>query len=153
MRRLRILAVESPSTDPKRELAELAARFPGALREIDELPLATIDHRLLALSNAIADPKCAESWMEAVALFHTLTRGALSAKRFLAGKKAVDPHVRASYEKSLEGAVDAEAALVWIDHLEAIANPPRGRVTDLVYPRIAEQLGISVADARRIVFK
>src|SRR5690348_5331934 len=46
MRRLRILALEAPHADPRAEMAALAAQFPGALREIDELPLEEIDVRL-----------------------------------------------------------------------------------------------------------
>ena len=153
MRQLRIADHESPTTDPRRSMAELAARFPGALREIDELPMEAIDAKLAALAIAIDDPPGAPQWMEAIALFHTLPRGALCAKRWLAGKKEVDHVMRATFEKSIADSPHAAEALVWLEDLDAIANPPRGRVTDLVYARIARELGISEDSARRAVFK
>jgi hypothetical protein len=153
MRRLRILAIESPTTDPKDSMAELAARFPGALREIDELPLLEIDAKLSALSSATSDPTHIEPWMEATARFHELTRGALVVKRWLAGKKDVNAAERAEFERIARDLPHGSDALAWCDDLDAIANPPRGKVTDLVFARIARELSVTVDDARRLVFK
>lgn len=150
MRRLRILAIESPTTDPKEWMAELAARFPGALREIDELPLPEIDAKIAALTEASSDAALVAPWMEATARFHELTRGALAVKRWLAGKKEIDATDRAEFERI---ARDVPDAIAWRDDLAAIANPPRGKVTDLVFARIARELEMTTEDARRLVFK
>jgi hypothetical protein len=153
MRRLRVLAVESPTTDPRECMAELAARFPGALREIDELPLHEIDARLAALSNASADLARVAPWMEATARFHELTRGVLAVKRWLAGKKDIEATDRAEFERIAHDLRHGSDAVAWREDLEAIANPPRGRVTDLVFARIARELAVTADDARRLVFK
>ena len=153
MRRLRILAIESPDTDPRREMAELAARFPGALREIDELTLEEIDRKMSALIEAVADEARIELWMESTYRFHELTRGALAVKRWLAGKKNVDDAVVAEFEAIARDLRHAPDAIVWRDELAGIANPPRGKVTDLVFARIARELGLTEEAARRLVFK
>jgi hypothetical protein len=153
MRRLRILAIESPTTDPKEWMAELAARFPGALREIDELPLLEIDAKLAALSCATSDPTQIEPWMEATSRFHELTRGVLAVKRWLAGKKEIAATDRAEFERIGSDLPHGSDAIVWRDDLEAIANPPRGKVTDLVFARLARELSVSADDVRRLVFK
>jgi hypothetical protein len=153
MRRLRILALESPTVDPKAWMAELATRFPGALREIDELPLEEIDARLTALSTASADAAMVEPWMEATARFHELTRGVLAVKRWLAGKKEIATTDRAEFERIAKDLPHGEDAIAWRDDLEAIANPPRGKVTDLVFARIARELTTTTENARRLVFK
>ena len=74
----------------RQRMAELASRFPGALREIDELELAVIRERIRRLDAALHGQSTVEPWMEAVGLFHSLARGALQAKRWLAGRKTVD---------------------------------------------------------------
>jgi hypothetical protein len=153
MRRLRILAIESPTTDPRQSMADLAARFPGALREIDELPLDAIDRKLKDLARAIDGDAQIAPWMKATARFHELTRGVLAVKRWLAGKKQIDAAIRAELEKVARDLPYAADVAVWIGDLEAIANPPRGRVTDLVFARIASELAIDESAARRLVFK
>jgi hypothetical protein len=153
MRRLRILAIESPTTDPRQNMADLAARFPGALREIDELPLDAIDRKLSDLALAITDASQVAPWMKATARFHELTRGVLAVKRWLAGKKQIDDAVRAEFETIARELPYAADVVVWQSDLEAIASPPRGKVTDLVFARIARELSIDESDARRLVFK
>src|ERR1700730_14264997 len=76
--------------DVRRRLARLASRFPGALREIDDLDLDEIRRRLGALDAVLEGRGEVEPWMEAIVLFHALARGALCAKRWLAGRKRVD---------------------------------------------------------------
>ncbi|MGH7281120.1 MAG: hypothetical protein ACRELY_06320 [Polyangiaceae bacterium] len=152
MRRLRVLALETPHADPREEMAALAAVFPGALREIDELPLEEIDARLASLSRAQEDPATAEPWMRAVIEFHELTRGALALKKWLSGRKTVTRQDRADLEKIAASLPDGPAMFVWIDDLHAIAQPPRGKITDLVFRRLAETLEISETEARALVF-
>lgn len=152
IRRLRILALEAPHADPREEMAALAAQFPGALREIDELPLEAIDARLASLSRAQADSAAIEPWMSAVMAFHDLTRGALAAKKWLAGRKNIGETDRAELEKVALSMPEGKAMLVWLDDLPAIAQPPRGKLTDLVFRRLAGMLAISETEARALVF-
>ncbi len=129
----------------RRRMAELASRFPGALREIDELELAVIRDRIRRLDAALHGESGVERWMEAVGLFHSLARGALQAKRWLAGRKTVDATTVLEYESDV---VD----MTWRSELARIAAPPRGRIMDLVFTRVAETLGTTELEARSLVF-
>ena len=154
MVRLREENAAKTGGDPRSALSKLAARFPGALREIDELPMEVLSARLKALSSAEEDPSHVEPWMPAMAAFHRLTRGALSAKRWLDGKKEVDAPLRAAFAAAtLASEVpSAEDARAWADDLHRIAAPPDGRITILVYERIGLAFGISPAEAKTLVF-
>jgi hypothetical protein len=79
MRELR--RTDDGSYDPRERMAALAARFPGALREIDTLPLEEIERRISALANAERDPSHAMPWMRAQSRFHELVRAALATTR------------------------------------------------------------------------
>lgn len=129
--------------DPRPEMARLAKRYPGALREIDSLPMEVIEARIQALAN----PASIEPWMNAQALFHRLARGALAAKRWLGGKKTITPALRQAFLRAAN-----EDAKVFADDLARIARPPRGRLMDLVHLKVAAALEVSEAEARRLVF-
>jgi len=136
---MRALRHAGDAAPPRERLAALASRFPGALREIDDLPLAEIDRRIEALARAEADPSACVVWMEAMSRFHALARGVLFAKRSITD----DARVRATWP--------AEAR-AWVTDLERVARPPRGRVMDLVYERLGDELGISAHAAKALVF-
>lgn len=140
--------------DPRSTLSALAARFPGALREIDELPMDVLSARLKALAAAEEDLSRVERWMAAMAAFHRLTRGALSAKRWLNGKKEVDAGLRAAFAAATVASEIPypEDAQRWADDLHRIAAPPGGRITILVYERIGLSFGVSAAEAKTLVF-
>jgi hypothetical protein len=133
-------------------MAELASVYPGALREIDDLELDEIRRRIESLDEVLHGRHEVETWMEAVALFHGLARGALCAKRWLRGRKHVDDSVEREFDSAVASLTFPEEARAWRDHLARIASPPRGRLTDLVFARVAEALGTSDKVARRLVF-
>ncbi len=152
LRLLHARAREEPGfeePDPRRELASLAAEFPGALREIDELPLATIRARIGALL-AAESRATAEPWMEAWHLVHTLARGALATKRWLGKRRAITPAHQEAFLEAIDARDLPRDALAWEHDLVAIARPPRGRVMDLVYARAAAELGVDVARVRAL---
>ncbi len=149
MLRLRLLHGSADEPDPRRAMAALAGRFPGALREIDELPLDTIKARIEALRAAEANPLQALLWMRASHRFHALTRGALCAKRWLSRSGTVDGH---AFALALPTLCYPDDAALWVGELDKIARPPRGRITDLVYARIAIELGVDDAEVRMLVF-
>jgi hypothetical protein len=152
MLRLRLAHRGADEPDPRRDMATLAGRFPGALREIDELPLDEIEARIAAIDAAVIEPGLAAPWMTAMGLYHALTRGALCAKRWLAGRKAIDEPTRAAFEGEASSLCYGEDALAWSSELARVAAPPRGRVTDLVFEKIAAALAISEEEARGLVF-
>ena len=91
--------------------------------------------------------------MEAVGLFHSLARGALRAKRWLAGRKTVDAVTILEYENEVALATPVVAdGLAWTSDLARIAHPPRGRIMDLVFARVARTMGTTEREARRLVF-
>jgi hypothetical protein len=137
-------------TEVRAKMAELARRYPGSLREIDELELAEIRSRIDALDSALRGETEQAEWMVAMGLFHRLMRGALAAKRWLAGRKRVDEATEQAFAAAtLPFAEDASA---WAGALTHLASPPGGRISHLVFERIARHLGINEATARRLVF-
>lgn len=136
---------------PRRRLAKLAEEFPGALREIDRLPLEVITARIDALASAEQDPSRSAAWMEAQLLFHRLARGALAAKRWLRGRKRIDGSTRAAFDAALPTLPRGADAQAFASELHRIAAPPRGRLMDVVYARVAAILGVSDDEARALV--
>jgi len=133
-------------------MATLAARFPGALREIDELEMSEIQDRIDGLSAVLAGAGEVEPWMEAIALFHRFARGALWAKRWLNGRRLVSADLETAYAADAETLDPSGDALSWRTELAAVACPPTGRLTRLVYARMGRELGVTETEARRRVF-
>lgn len=136
--------------DPRPAMSALARAFPGALREIDELPIDVIHARIDELAAAEVDPSRITAWMTVQASFHRLARGALAVKRWLGGRP-LTPDVHAAFAAALAAMPERADAALWSEDLAAIAKPPRGRVMDLVYARLARELAIDVAAARAAV--
>src|SRR5580658_2697183 len=114
----------------RERMARLAARFPGALRELDELELRVIRARIAGLDAVLAGRAELEEWMEAIANFHSLARGALHAKRWLGGRKRIDASLGSAYERQAAQFEFSSDALRWSKALDRIAKPPRGRLLD-----------------------
>ena len=132
--------------DPRKEMTALARTWPGSLRELDELPIDVIRTRITALDRALRDASRIERWMIAQDAFHRLARGALAAKRWLGKRKRITPAIREEFD-----AHAPREARAWRDALADVASPPRGRLMDLVFARVARELDTSIADARRLV--
>jgi hypothetical protein len=133
--------------DPRAEMAKLATEFPGALRELDTLALDVVAERIVALDAAVRDPSVAEPWMIAQVLFHRTAREMFSAKRWLGGRKTVTDAMRSAFTEQARESLEVRA-----EDLDAIAAPPNGRVTDLVYARVATALEVPEREARTLVF-
>ncbi len=133
-------------------MAHLASRFPGSLRELDDMELDEIRQRTGALEAAIRDPAGVQRWMAAVSLFHALTRGALRAKRWLAGRKRVDAELERAYGAWIDGLDYPDEARAWAGDLACIATPPRGKVSAAVMARIGRHFGTTEREAMLLVF-
>jgi hypothetical protein len=133
-------------------MVRLADEYPGSLREIDSLPLDRIVERVEALVLAERRPSHVEPWMTAQAAFHRYARGALAAKRWLAGRKTITPQLRASFLRSVRTLARGAEAELFADELDLIARPPGGRLMDVVHARVARALDITTAEARELVF-
>jgi hypothetical protein len=150
MLRMRLHDEAHPGGDPRREMAALAARFPGALRELDEAPLEAIRGRIAELSRCLEAGEPPAPWMHATAQFHRLTRGALAAKRWLGARRSVDGDVAELFVAAMASSPLADEAREWAADLARVAAPPRGRLIELVLERIAAKMGVSKEEARRL---
>ena len=139
-------------TETRARMSALARRFPGALRELDDLELAEILRRLAGLRAVLEGSREVEAWMYAVAAFHALARGALCAKRWLSGRKAIDADVERAYAAALPGLAFPEDARAWQTELPRVALPPEGRMTNAVFALVARRTGVAEPEAQRLVF-
>jgi len=140
----------TPIAAPRAAMIALAEKFPGALRELDEMPESEVNRRIAELKQMAVD--AAPRWAVAIALFHRETRGALCAKKWLGKRRAVTPDMVAMFEAEAGSLCFAEEANGWKSDLSKLASPPRGRVTDLVYERIAAELAVTVEEAKSLAF-
>jgi len=147
MRELR--RTDDGSYDPRARMAALAARFPGALREIDTLAMDEIDRRIEALTNAERDPSHAARWMQAQSRFHTLVREALQARRertHPAGSEGAQSplaEARGAQATSAEGELEGEALERDRDRKKLLAG---------VYATLAQELSLTPQEAKALVF-
>jgi len=138
--------------DPRPAMSELAREFPGSLRELDRLPLERIRARLIALECAVADEVRIEPWMRAQTQFHRHTRGVIAAKRWLSGRRHITAPVQKQFIAEIARFPHGVDALPFVHDLARIADPPGGRLMNLVFARLAESLGASESEARTLVF-
>jgi hypothetical protein len=118
-------------------MSALAARFPGALREIDEVPMDALEERVRELRDVVSGSHPRDDhWGPALHRFHELFRGVLFAKRWLGEQRD-----RTAFEDDAERAGVPEA-VTWRDDLDAIASPPGGKLGPLVIARIARELSL-----------
>jgi hypothetical protein len=136
----------------RQRMMALASRFPGSLREIDALDLDEIRARVDKLGAVLSGECAVEPWMEAIMLFHQFARGALCAKRWLCGRKRIDAEIERRFAAQAATLPFPDDARAWATQLSRIAAPPHGRVTHLVFVRVADSLGTSEREARRLVF-
>lgn len=157
MKRLRDAHDAGDEEDPTPAMRALAARFPGALREIDALAMATIDARIAELDRAIEDDAAAP-WMIALARYHAWLRLALRLRREVQ-ERALAPArawLAARGETDGEddelvgvggggGEVEVEVEAVDDETLRAILRPPAGRLNRVILLRVAAELDVTDA--------
>ena len=152
MRRMRAEHAAGLASDPKPEMRALAARFPGALREIDELPYERIEERIDVLEAVLRAETDAPAWARYAVDYHGFLRAALRIKRACTGCPTVDDAIAlvcgtyrpADDEPSLEA--------IGEDGIRAIVRPDRGRLNPWVYARVAELHGVTPDDVRLALF-
>jgi hypothetical protein len=154
MLRLRRGDLDGSIPDPRPAMAELARVFPGALREIDRIPMAELERRLAWLERLHAGEHAdaPEPWAPLGLRHHELLRGALAAKRWLAGRRSVDDAARARFREEVAVLEQGEEALLWADDLLRLAAPPQGRLAALVLERLSLESGHPPAQLRTLLF-
>ncbi|MCC7541727.1 MAG: hypothetical protein IT379_36245 [Deltaproteobacteria bacterium] len=152
-RELRRLRTTSAATDAEvtaaiRARAGLAARHPGSLREIDDLPLDDIDERILALEAAAAGGAMPE-WLEPLARYHGWMRALLRAKRWLSRARRVDDALRSRFLREATWIADEPGVQRVAELLGEVASPPRGRLNVIVFREVAREIGRDPDEVRR----
>src|SRR4029079_2032729 len=129
LRRARDLGEPIPE---KAVFKALADRFPGALHELDTLPLDVVDARLAALRAALAGSEI-EPWMAWMASYHALLRAGLRV-RIPTMKDRLCTDERASElaeDAAAHAGSEVDAAFV-----RATLRPPGCRLAAVVYARL-----------------
>jgi hypothetical protein len=126
----------------------LAREFPGALNELDTLPIEDIDARALALARA-AEGGPAEPWMAWLAAYHALFRAALRLKPRVERGEGIDGDRadRLAREASEAAGAEVDAAFVL-----AVAAPPGGRLNAAVFAALERRFGLPGAEIKRALF-
>jgi hypothetical protein len=126
----------------------LAGEFPGALNELDNLPLEEIDRRLAALTGA-AEGAPAEPWMAWMIGYHALMRAALYLKIRVARSSSLsaDQAAALAVKASAHARVEVGEAFV-----RAVRCPPEGRLNRVVYAELEARLGAPADAIRRALF-
>ena len=109
----------------------LAQRFPGSLRELEGATAMGLLARLEGIEAELAQQRGREAaprWMRIVDDFHAELRGLLAIKGAKRRGEAVTG-----------------------EELERIADPPYGRLQELVWSRLAERYGLAPDELRAIV--
>lgn len=138
--------------DPKRDMAALARRFPGALRELDELPMAVVEARLAALDLAIA-ASTVPQWAALQLGYHGTFRAVLRIKRS-AGRLRDLSALEAALDDLRAQAHDDEP--IWADldprSLASIVRPAGGRLHPWVLAHVARIFGVSSATVAQSLY-
>jgi hypothetical protein len=132
---------------PRPVLRALAREFPGALRELDTLPLDEIDRRVAALDAAAEGRDAGEPWMAWMIAYHATMRAALSVKARVAraGDDAALAAVAVSVSQKLGVVID-------VAFVAAVANPPGGRLNRVVFQRLSAVLGADAEEMWETLF-
>lgn len=142
MLRLRDLDAAGDLEDPRPAMRALAARFPGALREIDELSRETLVTRLAALDRALRDPSERADWMLVIARYHARLRLALRVRREIGAVRTL---------AAARASDDPEVATLDDSSLVTLLRPPGGRLHRAVLAIVAAELGTSAHEIEQLL--
>jgi hypothetical protein len=118
MRELRAAGV-GDDVEARAQLRELAAAWPGALKELDTLPTEEIERRFAACRDGADEP-----WMAWCVRYHELMRAALAIRR----DEAPESGDRAP-------SVDDE-------FVRAVKRPRHGRINVVVFAQLAREFAV-----------
>ncbi|HEY2736432.1 MAG TPA: hypothetical protein VGI70_20675 [Polyangiales bacterium] len=153
MRALRAEAAPTMAA-PRARLAALARAFPGALRELDQLPMEEIDARLHALDSALAGTIEPETWMQLQVSYHGFMRAVLRIRRASRGRPLeIDDAERELIALAYQPRDDEpSAARLDLTALRTIRKPPGGRLNPWVLSEVAKQHGVTPELVHKALF-
>lgn len=131
-------------------LRELSREFPGALRELDALPFGALGERRSLADESARRGVALAPFIDWMCTYHATMRLALGVRACLRGERAprapVIRDIVAAFASELDGACDAA-------FVEAVAQPPEGRLNVLVFSRLAARFGLPPDALERTLFR
>jgi hypothetical protein len=123
---------------PRDEMVALAAAFPGALRELDCLPLEELEQRMVALRAVVEGRAQLERWMVLQSSYHGFMRAVLRIRRQLLEQDQANAQLlyTPAFDEPPLARFDADA-------LAAIRKPPRGRLNPWVVAQVSRDHAVS----------
>jgi hypothetical protein len=154
LQRLRVEHEAGEREDPRARLRALSARFPGALRELDELPMAQIAARLATLQAVLARTEAAPVWIALQLGYHGWMRAVLCIKRIAAERSAIDVDAVLGELASRYQPDAHEPPLTAIDRaaIVEVLAPAEGRLNPWVFARVARDHGVEPEIVQRALF-
>lgn len=135
---------------PPETLRALASEFPGALRELDSLPLPVIEARIVGLARALSTTTI-EPWMEWMLAYHALMRAALALKRQFASELGFDLDLERATQiaQGLKLGLSASAGAAFV---REVARPPGGRLNRVIFQLLECAFGVSATQIESTLF-
>jgi hypothetical protein len=141
-------ALRRGALSPKETLRPLAQEFPGALRELDCLPMAELEARRHAV-HAAERGEVPEPWIAWMLCYHERMRLALEVKRRLRGARPNDWASFTEVANELAQRSNREADVGFVAQVSA---PPGGRLNRLVFELLERELGCPRAQLEQTLF-
>lgn len=136
---------------PRELLRDLASEFPGALNELDTLPLGEIDRRADRIEAALrGEPP--EPWIAWLSGYHALFRAALAIKLLSARAHPLDAERAGQLVARAKSRAGGAALYIDEAFVRGVANPPGGRVNTVVFERLSAVFGEPPAVIQRALF-
>lgn len=134
--------------------AALAARFPGALRQLDRLPFDVIVARLGELEAAEEGEVPWPRWGRWEETYHDRLRATLRVKRVISGAMSDDEAMAVAARAWSHGADDSPSPREPFSRarLELIRRPSGGRLSASVLDEVAREVGATVDELREVLF-
>ncbi|MED5465299.1 MAG: hypothetical protein VX699_11645 [Myxococcota bacterium] len=146
-------------------MREVAAEFPGALRELEALSAAQLTRRREEVARRLEQEggEGAEDslgWMEVTVAFHRLLKRVLVLKRFLGKRKGLS---ESQWQEVVEALVERsdlwdEGGSEWlravdVSQINGYLTPPERRVVNAVWRELSEELGASVETLQALMLE
>lgn len=126
----------------------LADEFPGALRELDTLPLAVIETRVARLRDAIESGSI-EPWMAWMIAYHALLRRALSIKVRTAKHRSPSDDRTVFLARTMQG---DDGFVADEQFIHDVIRPRAGRLNLVVMERLEAMFDVPAQQIRSALF-
>ena len=136
------------SADIADAMRSLSSRFPGALRELQSLSLATVEARLKDASEMLAG-RVEHPWLRWMHEYHEQLRVALAIKAELGGRRLLTENEAETCAMKLSLQRGCECKAQWV---HSIARPAGGRLSHWACARVEERLGLESGTLGRTLF-